>query len=203
MPDNNADPGNPGKRIGKGVIALAILGACAGVLVTFAVLPEKLKDRSQRQTPVTGAPVLYSTSLPTPTPTPTPTPKSTTFWKAESYEIDTKAIAVQRNQMWWQPLHVKNDWRNARLIGRFTAQGGEKNDIEAVVTDEDGLINLRKNHSYQPKVWYMSGRVTEDAINAPLPAGQSYLIFDNRFSISANKTVRFELRVEYERLEQP
>jgi hypothetical protein len=201
MPDNNADPGNPGKRIGKGVIALAILGACAGVLVTFAVLPEKLKDRSQRQTPVTGAPVLYSTSLPTPTPT--PTPKSTPFWKAESYEIDTKAIAVQRNQMWWQPLQVNNDWRNARLIGRFTAQGGEKNDIEAVVTDEDGLINWRKNPMYQPKAWYMSGRVTEDAINAPLPAGQSYLIFDNRFSVSAHKTVRFELRVEYERLAQP
>ncbi|HEV2669149.1 MAG TPA: emp24/gp25L/p24 family protein [Blastocatellia bacterium] len=201
MPDNNADPGNPGKRVGKGVIALAILGVCAVVLVAFAVLPEKLKDRSQRQTAVTGAPVLYSTSLPTPTPT--PTPKPTPFWKAESYEIDTKAISVQRNQMWWQPLQVKNDWRNARLIGRFTAQGGEKNDIEAVVTDENGLINLRKNQLYQPKVWYMSGRVTEDAINAPLPAGQSYLIFDNRFSVSAQKTVRFELRVEYERLEQP
>ena len=201
MPDNNADPGNPGKRVRKGVIAFAILGACAGALVAFTVLPEKLKDRSQRPTAITGAPVLTSTSLPTPTPT--PIPKPTPFLKSESYEIDTKAIALQRDQMWWRPLNVKNDWRNARLIGRFTAQGGEKNDIEAVVTDENGLINLRKNRSYQPKVWYMSGRVTEDAINALLPAGQSYLIFDNRFSISAQKTVRFELRVEYERLEQP
>lgn len=201
MPDDNADPGTPRKRVRKGVIAFAILGVCAGVLVAFAVLPEKIKDQSQRPTAVTGAPVIYSTSLPTPTPT--PIPKPTPFWKAESYEIDTKAISVQRDQMWWQPLQVKNDWRNARLVGRFTAQGGEKNDIEAIVTDENGLINLRKNRSYQPKVWYMSGRVTEDAINAPLPAGQSYLIFDNRFSVSTQKTVRFELRVEYERLEQP
>ena len=201
MPDDNADPGNPGKRVRKGVIAFAILGVCAGVLVAFAVLPEKLKDRSQRPTAGTGAPVIYSASLPTPTPN--PTPKPTPNWKSESYEIDTKAIALQRDQMWWQPLNVKDDWRNARLVGRFTAQGGEKNDIEAIVTDESGLINLRKNHMYQPKVWYMSGRVTEDAINAPLPAGQSYLIFDNRFSVSTQKTVRFELRVEYERLEQP
>jgi hypothetical protein len=197
IPDDNDVPENPGKRIRKGAIAFAILGACALVLVAFAVFREKLKDRSQKPAPGAGAPLIYSASLPTPTPTPTP------FWKAESYEIDTKAVGVQRDQMWWQPLHVKDGWRNARLVGSFTAQGGEKNDIEAVVTNENGLINLRKNHLHQPKVWYKSGRVTEKTINAPLPAGQSYLIFDNRFSVSAHKTVRFKLRVEYERLAQP
>jgi len=195
-----AYPEKNGKRVRKGVIALiAILGACACILVAFVVLRERLKVQSQRPTLVTGAPLVYSSRLPTPIPIPTPTP----FWKAESYEIDTKAIAVQPDQMWWQPLHVKNDWRNARLLGRFTAQGGEKNDIEAIVTDEDGLINLRKNNLRPPKVWYKSGRVTEDAINAPLPAGQSYIVFNNRFSDFANKTVRFNLRVEYERLAQP
>lgn len=197
MPYDNADPAPPRKRVRKGVIAFTILGACSCVLIAFAVLPEILKDRSQQPAAVTGAPVIYSTSLPTPTPKPTP------FWKPESFEIDTKAVALQRDQMWWQPLNVKNDWRNARLVGKFTAQGGEKNDIEAVVTNENGLINWQKNRFYRPKTWYKSGRVTEDAINAPLPAGLSYLIFNNRFSGSAYKTIRFKLRVEYERLAQP
>ncbi|HZF41769.1 MAG TPA: hypothetical protein VE715_23330 [Blastocatellia bacterium] len=127
----------------------------------------------------------------------------TPFWKSESYEIDTKALALQPDQMWSQPLHVQNDWRNARLVGKFTAQGGEKNEIDAIVTNEDGLVNWRKNYSYQPKAWYRSGPVTEDTINATLPTGQSYFIFDNRLSPSANKTIRFNLRVEYERLAQP
>jgi predicted nucleic acid-binding Zn ribbon protein len=199
-PNNIAYPKKNGKRVRKGATALiAILGACACVFVVFVVLRERLKVQSQKPTPVTGAPLVYSTRLPTPTPMPAPTP----FWKAESYEIDTKAIAVQPDQMWWQPLHVKNDWRNARLVGRFTAQGGEKNDIEAIVTNEDGLINWRKNNLRRPKVWYESGRVTEDTINAPLPTGQSYFVLNNRFSDFANKTVRFNLRVEYERLAQP
>lgn len=200
-PDNIADPKKNRKRARKGAIAFAILGACACVLIAFAVLPKILKGRSQPQKPttVTGGPVIYSARLPTPTPTPMPTP----FLKTESYEIDIKAVGLQPNQMWWQPLQVKSDWRNARLVGKFTAQGGEKNDIEAVVTDENGLINWRKNYLDRPKVWYKSGRVTEDTFNAPLPTGQSYFVFNNRFSVTANKTIRFNLRIEYERLAQP
>lgn len=197
-PDDNSHLEIYGKRPRKGVIALtAILGVGVCGLIAFAVLPEILKGQSQKPTTVTGAPVAYSTRLPAPTPTPTP------FWKAESYAIDTKAVALLPDEMWWQPLHVKNDWRDARLVGKFMAQGGEKNDIEAIVTNEIGLINWRKDQLYQPKIWYTSGRVTEDTINAPLPTGQSYFILNNRFPASANKTVRFDLRVEYKRLAQP
>src|SRR5687767_1769435 len=185
------------KGSGKGLIAFAVLGACACALIGFAVVTEMVEDQPQKPTEVTGAPVVYSGRMATPTPAPTP------FWKPESYEIDIKALALQPDQMWSQPLRVQNDWRNARLVGKFTAQGGEKNDIEAIVTNEDGLIKWQKNYLFRPKVWYKSGRVTEDAINAPLPSGQSYFIFDNRFSPSSNKTIRFNLRVEYERLAQP
>jgi hypothetical protein len=198
MTADKANPKKNRKRGRKGVAALiAVFGACACALAAFTVLPEILKDRSQTQTAVAGAPILYSSRTPTPTPMPSP------VWKAESYEIDTKAIALKPNEMWWRPLQVKGDWRNARLVGNFTAQGGEKNDIEAVVTNESGLINWRNDSSYQPETWYKSGRVTEDTIKVPLPAGQSYFVFNNRFSASANKTVRFNLRIEYERLAQP
>ena len=150
----------------KGSIASAILGVCALVLVTFAVLTQALKERSQPPKEVGGAPV-YSglVSSPTPVPTPMPTP----VWKAESYEIDTKALGLQPGQMWSRPLQVQNDWRNARLVGKFTAQGGERNEIEAIVTNEEGLVKWQKNYSYQPKAWYRSGPVTEDTVNATLP----------------------------------
>jgi hypothetical protein len=202
-PNDYANPGKNRKRATKGAVVFAILGACACVLAAFAVLPEILKGRSQTQTPtpVTGGPALYSAPKPTLTPTPTPMPSP--VWKTETYEIDIKAIGLQPDQMWWHPLLVKNDWRNARLVGKFIAQGGEKNDIEAVVTNEEGLVNWRKNYLHRPKAWYKSGRVTEDTIKVPLPAGQSYFVFNNRFSASANKTVRFNLRIEYERLAQP
>ncbi|HEY8460579.1 MAG TPA: hypothetical protein VIM99_09380 [Blastocatellia bacterium] len=193
-----ANPPKSAKRARKGAVTFTILGACAIVLIAFAVLTEIFKEPSAKLADVAGAPVVYSGLSPTPTPPP-PAP----IWKAESYEIATKALALQPDQMWSQPLQVQSDWRNARLVGKFTAQGGERNDIEAIVTNEEGLIKWRKNSSYQPKAWYRSGPVTEDTINASLPPGQSYFIFDNRLSPSANKTIRFNLRVEYERLAQP
>lgn len=196
------NPGKNRKRSRIVVIAFSILGVFACVLTAFAIITEIMNGRSQTQEPttVTGGPGLYSAPpLSTPTPTPMPSP----VLKTETYEIDTKAIGLQPDQMWWHPLLVRNDWRNARLVGKFTAQGGEKNDIEAVVTNEEGLVNWRKNSLHRPKVWYKSGRVTEDTIKVPLPAGQSYFVFNNRFSASANKTVRFNLRIEYERLAQP
>jgi hypothetical protein len=197
FPPKNAKRARKGGR--KGAIAFAILGAFAAILIVFAVLTEILKDRSQKSTEVAGAPVVYSGLMATPTPVPAPT----LVWKSESYEIDTKALGLQPNQLWSHPLRVQNDWRNARLVGKFTAQGGEKNEIEAIVTNEEGLIKWQKNSSYQPKAWYRSGPVPEDTINATLPVGQSYFIFDNRLSPPANKTIRFNLRVEYERLAQP
>jgi hypothetical protein len=187
------------KRARKGAITFTILGACAAVLIAFAILTQILKDPSGKASDVAGGAVVISGRTPTPNPEPTPPP----VWKAESYEIDTKALALQPDQMWSHPLQVQNDWRNARLVGKFTTQGGERNDIEAIVTNEEGMIKWRNNRSYQPKAWYRSGPVTEDTIDASLPAGQSYFIFDNRLSPSANKTIRFALRVEYERLAQP
>ena len=189
------------KRARKSAVTFGILSACAGILIVLAVLTEILKDRSQSSTEGAGAPVVISGRMASPTPIPTPMPAP--VWKPESYEVDTKLLSLQPNQVWSHPLHVQNDWRNARLVGKFTAQGGEKDEIEAIVTDEDGLINWQKNYSYQPKAWYRSGPVTEDTINATLPAGQSYFVFDNRLTPSANKTIRFNLRVEYERLAQP
>jgi hypothetical protein len=194
--DDNADHEKNDGRGRKGfIILIGALGVAACVLIAIVVIATIQKDRAQRRAAFTGTQGLYSTSLYSPTPRPTP------FWKTEISEIKAKAIALGPGQIWWQPLRVENDWRSARLVGRFSAQGGSGNDVYAMVTDDDGLTNFRNNHGC--KVWYESGRVTVDTINARLPAGQSYFVLSNKFSIFAHKSVTFDLRVEYERLVQP
>jgi hypothetical protein len=103
--------------------------------------------------------------------------------------------------MWWHPLDVKEDWRNARLVGRFKTQGGLRDDIYACVTDKDGLENLKSGLSHN--TWYESGRVSVDTINAQLPAGRSYFVLKNKYAWLTNRAVSFDLKVEYERLVSP
>lgn len=130
-----------------------------------------------------------------------PTPQATPYWKPETWEVETKAVALAPGQVYALPLWVNPEWRNARLIGRFQAQGGSGNDIYACVTDKDGLTNLKNGHA--AKIWYESGRMTVDTINAAIPGGLSYFTLSNKFSIFANKAVTFDLRIEYERLVNP
>ena len=130
-------------------------------------------------------------------------PKPTPYWKTESYQIETKALALAPNQMQSIGFVIPDDWRNARLVGNFRAQGGSGNDIEALITDEDGLINKQNNMWARIKVWYQSGRVTVDTLNVRLPTGKSHLIFENRFSVFSNKAITLNMRIEYERLVEP
>ena len=177
------------------IVIVVILGICA-IAALLAVEARNAQNQKMRAEMFAVKPSgSYSHPLITPTPRPTP------YWKSESYQIKRQAIALAPGQFWWQPLRVEEHWRGARLVGRFTAQGGSGNDIYACVTDEDGLTNLKNNHGY--KVWYKSGKVTVDTINALLPTGQSYFVLSNKFSVFAHKSVMLDLRVEYERLVQP
>src|SRR5205809_967835 len=67
------------------------------------------------------------------------------------------------------------------LTGRFSASGGTGNDVEAWVTNEDGLVNFRNRTAFRP--WYRSGRSTQDTLQVNLHGpGVYHLIFDNRFA---------------------
>jgi len=128
-------------------------------------------------------------------------PAPTPYWTTGSYKIESQATALAPGHYWYQPIDVNEHWRNARLVGKFTAQGGRGNDVNAFVTNDDGLMNFRNGHRFNQ--WYESGRVTVDTINARLPAGRSYFVLSNTFSTFAHKSVAFDLRVEYEHLVQP
>jgi chemotaxis protein histidine kinase CheA len=75
----------------------------------------------------------------------------------------------------------------AVVTGRFQAQGGGQNDIEAYILDQDGFLNWSNDHS--APAYYNSGRLTVGAIETPLGPGTYYLVFNNRFSRSEGKLI--------------
>lgn len=85
--------------------------------------------------------------------------------------------------------------------GRFQAQGGNGNDIAALILNADGFINFQNGH--QAAAFYSSnGNVTVGNISVgPLPQGIYYIVFSNLGSVVSNKIVRTDLfRVSYPNL---
>jgi len=178
----------------KALLLAAIAALISGVCLVVSFLPRSYPSKAEGSpTPARASEAEAPQSPPEPTPTP--------YWKTENYRIKSHAVALGVGQMWWHPLDVKEDWRNARLVGRFKTQGGLRDDIYACVTDKDGLENLKSDLSHN--TWYESGRVTVDTINAPLPAGRSYFVLKNKYAWLTNRAVSFDLKVEYERLVSP
>jgi hypothetical protein len=85
------------------------------------------------------------------------------------------------------------------LQGKFTASGGAGSTIEAFVFSESGYENWQKQQYVDP--FYSSGRVSMDTIEANLPsgAGTYYLVFNNKFSAIAPKTIHMDAKVTYYR----
>jgi hypothetical protein len=76
----------------------------------------------------------------------------------------------------------------ALVAGRFEANGGSGNDIEAFITDADNFENWKNGH--QSRVNYQSGRATVGNIElATSRPGTYYLVFNNRFSLLSNKAI--------------
>jgi hypothetical protein len=82
---------------------------------------------------------------------------------------------------------------SVEVKGRFEAQGGSGNDIEVFLLDRDGFTNWKNRH--QANTWYNSGRVTVANIYAKIPRGEYYLIFSNMFSLTSNKVVTADVRM--------
>ncbi|HEV7646266.1 MAG TPA: hypothetical protein VGO50_20190 [Pyrinomonadaceae bacterium] len=81
----------------------------------------------------------------------------------------------------------------ALLTGKFRAQGGPQNDIEAYILDQDGFLNWTNNRS--APAYYNSGRLTVGNIDTVLGAGTYYLVFNNRYSQDDRKTVEASLQL--------
>ena len=83
------------------------------------------------------------------------------------------------------------------MRGDFTASGGLGNDIEVLLLSETDLTNWRNGHA--ASMLYDSGKVTTGAINVNLPPDPRtyYLVFNNRFSALARKSVRVNAVLTY------
>jgi hypothetical protein len=81
----------------------------------------------------------------------------------------------------------------AVVTGKFRAQGGPQNDIEAYILDQDGFLNWTNDH--RAPAYYNSGRLTVGNIDTVLGAGTYYLVFNNRYSQDDRKTVEASIQL--------
>ena len=81
------------------------------------------------------------------------------------------------------------------LIGRFEAAGGSGNDIRVVLLDKDNYVNWSNGH--EATVLFDGGRTTLTKMQVAIDPTKAYvLVFDNSFSIMADKRVKGELSVQ-------
>jgi hypothetical protein len=82
---------------------------------------------------------------------------------------------------------------NAKIIGTFTSTGSSfDSDVVVTIAPEKSLISLQEGKGFE--AYYFSGKVSKGTIDAKVPEGKHYFIFDNRFNTS-DKAVdaKFEL----------
>jgi zinc-ribbon domain len=85
------------------------------------------------------------------------------------------------------------------ISGQFDATGASENTVEASLLTDSALVLWR--NGYSTGKYYESGRVTQGTINTELPSGAGvyYLLFDNRFSPKASKTIHATVLLRYKR----
>jgi hypothetical protein len=89
-----------------------------------------------------------------------------------------KAFAVGANNYVAHPVYVAN---SKRLVGRFQATGGGRNDIECLILDADGLTNFSNGNS-TPTFYNSNGGKTVGNFDVTL-AGDKwyYIVFKNYY----------------------
>jgi hypothetical protein len=111
--------------------------------------------------------------------------------------LNNPALAVGANRYSYFKLDVPPGATGVQLQGNFTASGGSGNDVEVYVLPETDFVNWQNRHA--AKTYYNSGKVTVGNLNLTLPpdAGSYYLVFDNRFSLLSQKSVRLNATLTY------
>jgi len=97
-----------------------------------------------------------------------------------------------------QIAHLKGTTQTelALVIGSFTVSGGSKNDIEALLLNEDQFKTFSSGQ--QTRAFYSSGKVTNGQINLGISqAGTYYFVLSNIFSLVSTKYVSAEVELRY------
>jgi hypothetical protein len=119
-------------------------------------------------------------------------------WVPVSEKIATGQITVKSGGSIPFRVQITPEMRDAHIVGKFTASGGSKNDITAVLATEDEFTNWNNGHS--AKVYYSTdGKKTTDQLDVPLAPGTYIFAFSNRFSPFTDKYVMAEIELDYSR----
>jgi hypothetical protein len=110
--------------------------------------------------------------------------------------ITNGAATVAASSYSWYTFVAPTGASSIAVNGHFSAAGGQGNDIDCYILDEDGFVNFKNGHP--TGAYYNSGKVTQAKIGvANLAPGTYYLILDNRFSLITPKAVQIDATLSY------
>jgi hypothetical protein len=107
------------------------------------------------------------------------------------------ALPIKALNFAYFKIDVPSGATSVRLLGNFTASGGTGNDVVAFLFPENDFVNWQNRHATTNL--YNSGMVTVGTIDVNLPSNVAtyYLVFNNRFSLFAQKTVDVDVTLAY------
>lgn len=111
--------------------------------------------------------------------------------------IANAAVTVNADGYSYYKFEVPPGATNVAVDGHFSAAGGIGNDIEVCVLSDDAFVNFQNHHS--ASTFFNSGKLTQSAIHAVLPAGGGtyYLLLNNNFSLITPKAVQINAVLHY------
>ena len=186
-----------------GGVAVVIVVALIAAGITYGILKsgteQKAREDSPRSTP--------DASIPKPKPTKTTASATVgTQTEAPQQKPEPSAAPLPRQQLitifngsevvgadsgkWWS---FTVDESGAHVIGRFSAEGGLRGELECYIADEDEAQNIAKGLNGQ--AYYQSGKVTTGKIDIRLGPGRYVVLFRNS-SPWTQRTVRGTITAE-------
>jgi hypothetical protein len=125
---------------------------------------------------------------------------STSAVRAQSYQsqsIVNEQFRVAPAGYTAYPFEVdEGRMRDAVVVGRFEAAGGNGNDIEVVVAEREGFLNWVNGHG--GSILYASGKKTTGKVAVRVQgAGQYVVAFNNKFSLLTAKNVAANINLAF------
>lgn len=195
------------RKCGQG---LAVVASATGTAAAVAparipeTKPQEKPGRKLVRTPFAIAGVLlllfivygYNASQRT-NPNPNANPIDRIVKQQHTTTLSNPQLLVNPLNFAYFKLDVPAGASSVLLHGDFTASGGLGNDIEVFLLPESDFVNWQNGHN--AKTFYNSGKVTIGTINVNLPAAQGtyYLVFNNKYSLLARKSIRVDAALTF------
>jgi hypothetical protein len=110
--------------------------------------------------------------------------------------ILSKVISVEAGEFQYQQFKVPADVSVPIVRGSFLVSGGNAEDINVMIVDEDGFAAWQNGQAPKGYHYFSSEVITAD-LEANVPSGMTlYLVFDNRHSLAA-KIIEVDIELAY------